>query len=180
MTRDTSNISVPNEYKRGLSERSQNPFYNGPTYKIEEYFRQLTRYRGILKNIGQAHRDQEMPYSFGPCAGFEAEHWCNSLPSYIAYGLGHNFGGALYSLTKDDVPQIIVDKLRQHVNREIPSLLKLGEIARTELSESWEATAADLGGRSSLDEFIVGCLDLVDKTLITAFTSKVASHATAT
>jgi hypothetical protein len=179
MTRDTSNISVPNEYKRGLSERSQSPLYKGSTYKIEEYRRQLKRYRSILKNIGQAYRDQEMPYSFGPCAGCEAEHWCNSLPSYIAYGLGHKFRGTLYSLTKDDVPQSIVDKLGQNANREIPTLLKFGEIARIELRESWEATAADLGGRSSLDEFIVSCLDLVDKTLITASTSKVVSHAAA-
>ena len=104
----------------------------------------------------------------------------NSLPALVARQLGHDFVGALHALTGDGVPQNIVDDLIRDINAKIPTLLQLGELARVELGESWEAMGRDLGGRSSLDEFIVGCLDLVDKTLITASTSKVASHAPAT
>ena len=63
--------------------------------------------------------------------GWEAKTWSSALPTLVAQRLGHDFVGALHALIGDDVPQSIVDKLRQNVNREIPSLLKLGEIART-------------------------------------------------
>jgi len=112
--------------------------------------------------------------------GFEAAAWCKSLPELTAYQQGHDFVGALHALTGDGIPQSIVDELRQNVNRAIPSLLQLGEIARAELKKSWVTTGPDLGGRSTLDEFITGCLDLADEVLITASTHKVANHASAT
>ena len=180
MINDLKNTNVSDGYQLGRSRRGAIRFPAGSEYKIKEFRRGLERTKNSLLDIGNAIRKKEIPFSFRHCGGWEAGAWCGALPTSVAHGLGHDFVGALHALTEDGISQSIVDKLRQNVNREIPSLLKLGEIARTELRESWEATGADLGGRSSLDEFIVGCLDLVDKTLITASTSKVVSHAAAT
>jgi hypothetical protein len=162
--------TVQDGYKLGLLHRGAIPFVAGSEYKIKECRRGLEGTQKSLVDIGNAIRKKDMPHSFRHCGGWEAGAWCGALPTSVAHSLGHNFVGALHALIGDDVPQSIVDKLRQNVNREIPSLLKLGEIARTELRESWEATGADLGGRSTVDQFIVGCLDLVDKTLIAAST----------
>ena len=180
MINDLKNTNVSDGYQLGRSRRGAIRFPAGSEYKIKEFRRGLERTQNSLIDIGNAIRKKEKPYCFGPCMGSEAKTWSSALPTLVAHQLGHDVVGVLHALIGDDVPQSIVDKLRQNVNREIPSLLKLGEIARTELRESWEATGADLGGRSSLDEFIVGCLDLVDKTLITSSTSKVVSHAAAT
>ena len=177
MINNLKNTNVSDGYQLGQSRRGVIRFRAGSEYKIKEFRRGLERKQKSLTDIGEAIRKKQMPFSFRHCWGWEAGVWCRTLPTSVAHGLGHDFVGALRALTEDGVSQSIVDELRQNVNRDIPSLLQLGEIARTELRESWDATGPDLGGRSSLDEFIAGCLDLVDKTLITASTSKVASDA---
>jgi hypothetical protein len=176
MTSDTSNISVRDEYKRGLSERGQRSFCAGSTYKIGEYHRRLKRYKSVLENIGQAYCDQEMPYSFGPCAGHEAKHWCNSLPSSIAHGLGYSFVGALNALTKDGVSQNLVDSLKQDIVSEVPKLIEDGEQARIEFRNFWLHTAPRLGTDSSLDEFIDRTSHLVGRILISVATDWNPSH----
>jgi hypothetical protein len=177
MIDELKNISVSSGYKLGLSHRGAIPFVAGSEYKIKECRGGLERKQKLLIDIGEAIRKKDMPHSFGPCMGFEAAAWCNSLPALVAHQLGHDFVGALHALTQDGVPQNIVDDLIRDINAKIITLLQLGELARVELDESWEAMGRDLGGRSSLDEFIDGCLDLVDKTLITVPTGKVASDA---
>ena len=180
MINNLKNTNVSDGFQLGLSRRGAISFVAGSEYKIKEFRGRLERKQKTLVEIGDAIRKKEMPHCFGPCMGFEAAAWCKSLPVFVAHQLGHDLVGALHALTGDGIPQSIVDELRQNVNREIPSLLQLGEIARTELKKYWVATGPDLGGRSTLDEFITGCLDLDDEVLITASTHKVANHASAT
>jgi hypothetical protein len=180
MINNLKNMNVSDGYQLGLSRRGAIPFFRGSKYKIKEFRGRLERKQKVLVEIGDAVRKKEMPHCFGPCMGFEAAAWCKSLPAFVSHQLGHDFVGALHALTGDGIPQSIVDELRQNVNRAIPSLLQLGEIARAELKKSWVTTGPDLGGRSTLDEFITGCLDLAAAVLITASTHKVANHASAT
>jgi hypothetical protein len=177
MINNLKNTNVSDGYQLGLSRRGVIRFRAGSEYKIKEFRGRLERKQKVLVKIGDAVRKKEMPHCFGPCMGFEAAAFCNSLPALVAHQLGHDVVGALHALIQDGVPQNIVDELIRDINAKIPTLLQLGELARVELDESWEAMGRDLGGRSSLDEFIDGCLDLVDKTLITVSTGKVASDA---
>ena len=125
------NTNVSDGYQLGRSRRGVIRFHAGSEYKFKEFRRGLERIQNSLIDIGDAIRKKEEPYCFGPCMGWEAKTWSSALPTLVAHRLGHDFVGALHALIGDDVPQSIVDKLRQNVNREIPSLLKLGEIART-------------------------------------------------
>ena len=176
MTSDAFNISVRDAYKRGLIERGQRSFCAGSTYKIREYRQKLQRYKSILESIGQAYSAQEMPFSFGPCAGSEAEDWCNSCLYFAAYGLGHDFEGALDALTKDGISQHLVDSLKKNVNREIRKVLKVGMQARVELRNSWSNFAPKLGKKSRLDDFIDRTIHLIEKTLLSAATDLDRSH----
>jgi hypothetical protein len=166
MINNLKNTNVSDGYQLGLSDRKEIPFIAGSEYKIKEFRGRLERKQKVLVKIGDAVRKKEMPHCFGPCMGFEAAAWCKSLPALTAYQLGHDFVGALHALTGDGIPESTVDELRQNVNRAIPSLLQLGEIARTELKKSWVTTGPDLGGRSTLDLFIADCIRLVDQVLI--------------
>lgn len=174
------NTNVSDGFQLGLSRRGAISFVAGSEYKIKEFRGRLERKQKSLVEIGDAIRKKRMPHCFGPCMGFEAAAWCKSLPVFVAHQLGHDVVGALHALTEDGVPQNIVDELIRDINAKIPTLFQLGESARVELDESWEATGPDLGGRSVLDEFITGCLDLVDGVLNAASTHKVANHASAT
>ena len=180
MISDLKKTTVQDGYQLGLSRRGVIRFRAGSEYKIKEFSGRLERKQKVLVKIGDAVRKKEMPNSFGPCMGFEAAAFCNSLPTFVAHSLAHDFVGALHALTGDGVPQNIVDELIRDINAKIPTLLQLGELARVELDESWEAMGRDLGGRSVLDEFFTGCLDLVDGILIIASMHKIADHASAT
>jgi hypothetical protein len=180
MINNLKNTNVSDGYQLGLLHRGAIPFVAGSEYKIKEFRRGLERKQKSLIDIGEAIRKKNIPHSFGPCMGFEAAAWCNRLPTLIAHQLGHDFVGALHALTEDGAPQNIVDELIRDINTKIPTLLQLGESARVELEDSWEATGPDLGGRSVLDEFFTGCLDLLDGVLIIASMHKIADHASAT
>ena len=180
MINNLKNTNVSDGYQLGQSRRGAIPFRAGSEYKIKEFRRGLERKQKLLTDIGDAIRKKEMPNSFGPCMGFEAAAWCQALPALVAHQLGHDVVGALHALSEDGIPQNIVDELIRDINAKIPTLLQLGELARVELDESWEAMGRDLGGRSVLDEFFTGCLDLVDGILIIASMHKIADHASAT
>lgn len=166
---DLKNQNVPRGFQLGVSRRKDLVNAAGPmrisAYKIREYQRDLEGLDEELAEIGRNVRAGSIPYACARCSGFEMEEWTCKVPTYISHNLAYNFIEVLHGLAGDGVPKAIVSELIKKTKNDVTPILKLGEIGRLELANSWETAAGDLGGRSITDEFLTECISLVSGVL---------------
>lgn len=166
---DLQNKNVPEGFQLGASRRNKLIDNAGPmrfsAYKIREHRRKLDDLEESVEQIGKSIRSQIIPHAFRRCLGSEAEEWMQEVPTFVGHQLAHDFSEVLHALVGDGVRQAVVNELIKQTKQEVGPILELGEIARIELVESWHTVAADLGGRSSTDEFLSACIRLVDGTV---------------
>lgn len=177
---DLQNKNVPDGFQLGSSRRKDLITGAGPmrfsAYKIREHHRKLMDLEESVAQIGKSIRSQIIPHAFRHCMGYEAEEWMQEVPTYVGHQLAYDFSEVLHGLVGDGIPQAVVNELIKKTKQEVDPILELGEIARLELMESWHTVAADLGGRSTTDEFLSACIRLVDGARETIESHEGGSH----
>ncbi len=160
-------------YKAGLKMRIDQKRVCGPMpislYKLREHQRSLEDTKESLEEIGDYTRIGLTPYALRHCMGYEKSKWSKSRPEALAQRLGQDLVGALHGLVRDGVPEPNIKHIEQQVLLIIPDLLRLGEQAHIELNGNWPIAGRKLGtGKGAMDQFVQGCLELIDWVLATA------------
>ena len=140
-------------------------------YKLIECYRDFTSTKEELARIGvyersNRSRKHDLRYSFLYCTPQDKSIWVKRMAAHNCFCLARNLVGVLHALPGDGVSDVVVNKIRDEVDRRIPNLLDLGEYARIEAKTGWKYVSKLLGtGNCSLDEFNDDCIELIEWVL---------------
>ena len=160
---------VTNSYHKGLADRAKIVLEQGPlrraSYKLREVGGRLKRLSHALSLYGPGVRSDKVPHYLGPCMGYEAQGYFKKIPQSIGFDLGRDVVGVLDSLLGDGMSIDQIQSIKQRVTNRLPSIFELGEEALMELRTQWQVVEPDLGGRSTLDEFLESCFELLETVM---------------
>ena len=160
---------VVNSYHNGLAARAKIVLEQGPlrlaSYKLREVVGRLKRLRYALSLYGPGVRSDKVPHYLGPCMGYEAQGYFKKIPQRIGFDLGCDVVGVLDSLVGDGMSIYQIQSIKQRVTNRLPSIFELGEESLAELKTQWRVVEPDLGGRSTLDEYLESCAELLETVM---------------
>ena len=156
-------------YNRGLTARNQIVESQGPqrcaAYKLREVARRVGDYIALLERYGEGARANDIPYILGPCAGYEAEQYFRGIPEWVAFDLGHDIVPLLDCLIGDGVQAPVIEDVKRIIGDRLPYIAECGDHASTELKNEWKTVHRYLGGRSTADEYLDACLQLLHEII---------------
>ena len=156
---------IVNSFYDGLSARKKINLEQRPiphaSYKLREVAGQLRRLSRAISLYGPGVRSGKIPDCLGPCMGFEAEDYFKQVPERVGFYLGHDVVGVLGRLVGDGMQISEIQSINRRACKRLPAIFELGDEALVELRTQWKVVESDLGGRSTLDEYLESCSQLL-------------------
>ncbi|MDC1502484.1 hypothetical protein N8559_05485 [Gammaproteobacteria bacterium] len=170
-----STLNALKAYESGLKTRlaqreecGDMPF---SIYKLIECHRDFTSTKEELARIGVYERSKklgkyDLRYGFLYCTPQDKHIWVKRMAAHNCFCLARNLVGVLHALPGDGVSDVVVNEVKDEVDRRIPDLLDLGDDAQIETKTGWKYVSKLIGtGNCLLDEFNDDCIELIEWVL---------------